>query len=92
MNSNSQRPPKRGINNTNNVNQPPAKRVNASRNKLIQNLKKKNLPNYVINGLVKSYDNKRKTANQVIREANNFGTTFTMGKTAQRVGTLRPRR
>jgi hypothetical protein len=93
MNSNSQRPPKRGINNTNNVNQPPAKRViNVSRNKLIQNLKKKNLPNYVINGLVKSYDNKRKTANQVIREANNFGTTFTMGKTAQRVGTLRPRR
>ena len=91
MNSNSQRPPKRGINNNNNVIQPPAKRVNASRNKLIQNLKKKNLPNYVINGLVKSYDNKRKTANQVIREANNFGTTFTMGKTAQRVGTLRPR-
>ena len=92
MNSNSQRPPKRARNNNNNVNQPPAKRVNVSRNKLIQNLKKKNLPNYVINGLVKSYDNKRKTANQVIREANNFGTTFTMGKTAQRVGTLRPRR
>jgi hypothetical protein len=86
--------------------QPPAKRVdvsrnqrpttpvinNGNRNKLIQNLKRKNLPNFVINGLVKSYDNKRKTANQVIREANNFGTTFTMGKTAQRVGTLRPRR
>ena len=85
-----QRPPKRARNN--NVNQPPAKRViNVSRNKLIQNLKKKNLPNFVINGLVQSYDNKRKTANQVIREANNFGKTFTAGRTAQRVGTLRPR-
>jgi hypothetical protein len=103
----SQRPPKRARNNPNRVvNQPPTKRVdvsrnqrpttpvinNGNRNKLIQNLKRKNLPNFVINGLVKSYDNKRKTANQVIREANNFGTTFTMGKTAQRVGTLRPRR
>ena len=78
-------------NNNNNVIQPPAKRVDVSRNKLIQNLKKKNLPNFVINGLVKSYDNKRKTANQVIREANNFGKTITMGKTAQRVETLRPR-
>jgi len=91
MNSNSQRPPKRARNNNNNVNQPPEKRVNVSRNKLIQNLKKKNLPNFVITGLVKSYDNKRKTANQVIREANNFGTTFTMGKTAQRKKTLRAR-
>jgi hypothetical protein len=85
----SQRPPKRGINNTNNVNQPPAKRVNASRNKLIQNLKKKNLPNFVINGLVKSYDNKRKTANQVVREANNFGKTIAAGITTQRKKTLR---
>ena len=105
MNSNSQRPPKRVRNNDNNVIQPPAKRVNISRNqipitpvinngnrnKLIQNLKKKNLPNFVINGFVKSYDNKRKTANQVIREANNFGKTLAKGKTAQRVETLRPR-
>jgi hypothetical protein len=78
-------------NNNNNVNQPSAKRVNVSRNKLIQNLKKKNLPNFVINGLVKSYDNKRKTANQVIREASNFGKTFAAGTTAQRLGTLRRR-
>ena len=88
----SQRPPKRARNNNNNkVNQPPAKRVNVSRNKLIQNLKKKNLPNFVINGLVKSYDNKRKTANQVIREANNFSKTVAAGTTAQRLGTLRRR-
>ena len=91
MNSNSQRPPKRvrNNNNNNNVNQPPAKRVNVSRNKLIQNLKKKNLPNFVINGLVKSYDNKRKTANQVVREANNFGKTIAAGITTQRKKTLR---
>jgi hypothetical protein len=87
----SQRPPKRARNNNNNVNQPPAKRVNTGRNKLIQNLKKKSLPNFVINGLVKSYDNKRKTANQVIREANNFGKTIAAGTTAQRLGTLRRR-
>jgi hypothetical protein len=82
---------KRTRNNNNNVSQPTAKRVNTGRNKLIQNLKKKNLPNFVINGLVKSYDNKRKTANQVIREANNFGKTIAAGTTAQRLGTLRRR-
>ena len=87
----SQRPPKRARNNNNNVSQPAAKRVNTGRNKLIQNLKKKSLPNFVINGLVKSYDNKRKTANQVIREANNFGKTIAAGTTAQRLGTLRRR-
>ena len=88
----SQRPPKRARNNPNRVvNQPPAKRVNTNRNKLIQNLKKKNLPNFVINGLVKSYDNKRKTANQVVREANNFGKTIAAGITSQKIGTLRPR-
>ena len=87
----SQRPPKRVRNNNNNVSQPAAKRVNTGRNKLIQNLKKKSLPNFVINGLVKSYDNKRKTANQVIREANNFGKTIAAGTTAQRLGTLRRR-
>ena len=88
----SQRPPKRARNNPNRVvNQPPTKRVNTNRNKLIQNLKKKNLPNFVINGLVKSYDNKRKTANQVVREANNFGKTIAAGRTSQKIGTLRPR-
>ena len=87
----SQRPPKRARNNINNVSQPAAKRVNTGRNNLIQNLKKKSLPNYVINGLVKSYDNKTKTANQVIREANNIGKTIAAGRTAQRIGTLRAR-
>ena len=88
----SQRPPKRARNNPNRVvNQPPTKRVNTNRNKLIQNLKKKSLPNFVINGLVKSYDNKRKTANQVVREANNFGKTIAAGRTSQKIGTLRPR-
>jgi hypothetical protein len=91
VSSNNRRGVKRARNNNNNVSQPAAKRVNTNRNKLIQNLKKKNLPNFVINGLVKSYDNKRKTANQVIREANNFGKTFAVGRTAQRMGTLRPR-
>jgi len=74
--------------NNNNVNQP---MVSASRSNLIENLKKKNLPNFVINGLVKRYDNKQQTVNQILRQANNFGKTFTMGKTAQRIGTLRRR-
>jgi len=87
----SQRPQKRARNNNNNVNQPPAKRVNVSRNKLIQNLKKRNLPNFVINGLMKSYDNKTKTANRIIRDANNFGKTVAAGRTAQKIGTLRAR-
>ena len=82
---------KRVRNNNTNVNQPPAKKVNVTRNRLIQNLKKKNLPNFVINGLVKRYDNKQNTVNQILIEANNFGKTFTMGKTAQRIGTLRKR-
>jgi hypothetical protein len=91
--SNNQRGVKRVRNNTKNVSQPNAKRVNTTRNRLIQNLKKKkNLPNFVVNGLMRSYDNKRKTANQIIREANNFGRTFAMGKTAQIKSTLRPRK
>jgi len=90
--SNNQRGVKRVRNNTKNVSQPNAKRVNTTRNRLIQNLKKKkNLPNFVVNGLMRSYDNKRKTANQIIIEANNFGRTFAMGKTVQRKRTLRPR-
>jgi hypothetical protein len=91
VSSNNRRGVKRGRNNNNNVSQPNAKRVNTTRNRLIQNLKKKNLPNFVVNGLMRSYDNKRKTANQIIREANNFGKTFAIGKTAQRKSTLRPR-
>ena len=82
---------KRTRNNNNNVSQPNAKRVNTGRNQLIKNLKKKNLPNFVINGLMKSYDNKTKTANRVIRDANNFGKTIAAGTTAQRLGTLRRR-
>jgi hypothetical protein len=100
---NNQRGVKRARNNNlNNVSQPiakkarivsqsTAKRVNVSRNKLIQNLRKKNLRNFVVNGLMKSYDNKTKTANQIIREANNFGKTIAAGITAQRMGTLRKR-
>ena len=91
VSSNNRRGVKRGRNNNNNVSQPNAKRVNRTRNMLIQNLKKKKLPNFVVNGLMRSYDNKRKTANQIIREANNFGKTFAMGKTAQRKSTLRTR-
>ena len=91
VSSNNRRGVKRARNNNNNVSQPNAKRVNRTRNMLIQNLKKKKLPNFVVNGLMRSYDNKRKTANQIIREANNFGKTFAIGKTAQRKSTLRPR-
>jgi hypothetical protein len=91
VSSNNRRGVKRVRNNNNNVSQPNAKRVNTTRNRLIENLKKKNLPNFVVNGLIRSYDNKRKTANQIIRDANNFGKTFAMGKTAQRKSTLRPR-
>ena len=89
--SNNRRGQKRVRNNNANFNQPPAKKINVTRNRLIQNLKKKNLPNFVINGLVKSYDNKQKTANQILREATNFGKTIAMGKTAQRISTLRKR-
>ena len=79
-------------NNNNNVIQQVKRiKVNNKRNRLIQNLKKKNLPNFVIAGLVKRYDNKQNTVNQILIEANNFGKTFTMGKTAQRIGTLRKR-
>jgi hypothetical protein len=91
VSSNNRRGVKRARNNNNNVSQPNAKRVNRTRNRLIQNLNKKKLPNFVVNGLMRSYDNKRKTANQIIREANNFGKTFAMGKTAQRKSTLRTR-
>ena len=91
VSSNNRRGVNRVRNNNSNVSQPNANRVNTTRNRLIQNLKKKNLPNYVVNGLIRSYDNKRKTANQIISEANNFSKTFAMGKTAQRKSTLRPR-
>ena len=78
-------------NNNNDIQSVKRIKVNNKRNRLIQNLKKKSLPNFVINGLVKRYDNKQNTVNQILIEANNFGKTFTMGKTAQRIGTLRKR-
>ena len=91
VSSNNRRGVKRARNNNNNVSQPTAKRVNTNRNRLIQILKRKKLPNFAVNGLMKSYDNKRKTANQVIREANNFGGKIAKGETVQRRETLRPR-
>ena len=63
-----QRGVKRARNNNNNVSQPAAKRVNTNRNKLIQNLKKKNLSNAAINDYVKSYNNGTKSVNQIIQE------------------------
>ena len=92
VSSNNRRGVKRARNNNNNVSQPTAKRVNTNRNRLIQILKKKNLPNATIKGLIASYDNKTQTANQVIREANNLSNTYAAGRTAQRIGTLRTRR
>lgn len=91
VSSNNRRGVKRARNNNNNVSQPTAKRVNTNRNRLIQILKRKKLPNFAVNGLMKSYDNKRKTANQIVREANNFGGKIAKGETVQRRETLRPR-
>ena len=77
MNSNSQRPPKRARNNTtNNVIQPPVKRVSVAgssqnantRNRLIKNLKNKGLSNNAINRFVKSYNNGTKGVNQILQE------------------------
>ena len=89
--SNNQRGQKRVRNNNANVNQPPAKKINVTRNRLIQNLKKKSLPNVAIRGFIMNYDNNLKTASQVIREANNLSKKFAAGETAQRIGTLRKR-
>ena len=75
----------------NNVSQPNAKRVNTSRNKLLRNLRGKSLPNATINGLIARYDNKTKTAKEIIREANNLSSIYAAGITAQRMGTLRRR-
>ena len=58
--------------------------------KLIGRLTKMILPNVVTKGYLKSYDNKSKTANQIIKEANNFGKVIAMGQRQQRLGTLRP--
>jgi hypothetical protein len=65
--------------------------MNANRNKLIRTLNKRILPNYVTKGFLQSYDNKSKTANQIIKEANNFGKIYAMGQRQQRLGTLRPK-
>jgi hypothetical protein len=73
VSSNNRRGVKRARNNNNNVSQPTAKRVVSTniRNKLIQNLKKRNLPNAVINSYVRSYNNGRKSVNQIIQEVRN---------------------
>lgn len=75
-----------------NVSQPTAKRVNTNRKKLLGILRGKTLPTATKNGLMKSYDNKTKTVNQIIREANNLSSTYAAGITAQRMATLRARR
>jgi hypothetical protein len=46
--------------------------LNAQRKKFLNNLKNKKIPNRNIQRLMESYDNNTKTANQVIREANNL--------------------
>ena len=89
--SNKQRGQKRERNNSANDNQPPAKKINVTRNRLIEYLKKKSLSNFVVNGLIQSYDNKKRTANEIIREANNLSKKIAAGETAQRKSTLRPR-
>jgi hypothetical protein len=76
------------INRFRNKGSPP---MNANRNKLIGRLTKMILPNVVTKGYLKSYDNKSKTANQIIKEANNFGKVIAMGQRQQRLGTLRPK-
>ena len=65
--------------------------MNANRNKLMRNLTKMILPNVVTKGYLQSYDNKSKTANQIIKEAKNFGKVIAMGQRQQKLGTLRPK-
>jgi hypothetical protein len=84
-----QRGVKRARNNNNNVSQPAAKRVNVSRNKLIQNLKKKNLSNAAINDYVKSYNNGTKSVNQIIQEVRANAKRKQNAKNAATLRTLR---
>ena len=65
--------------------------MNVNRNKLMRNLTKMILPNVVTKGYLQSYDNKSKTANQIIKEAKNFGKVIAMGQRQQKLGTLRPK-
>ena len=76
------------INRFRNKGSPP---MNANRNKLIGRLTKMILPNVVTKGYLKSYDNKSKTANQIIKEAKNFRKVIAMGQRQQKLGTLRPK-
>jgi hypothetical protein len=95
VSSNNRRGVKRTRNENNNVNQPTAKRVMSTntRNKLIQNLKKKNLSNAVINSYVRSYNNGTKSVNQIIQEVRNNAKRRQNAKNAatlRRIRELRP--
>jgi len=59
------------------------------RKKLLKNLKSKRVPNRMIESLMKNYNNKKMSYNQVIREANTVGQQITAGIRAQRMNTLR---
>lgn len=61
------------------------------RKKLLKNLKSKRVPNRTIESLMKNYNNKKMSYNQVIREGNNIGQKIIAGNRAQRMGTLRNR-
>jgi hypothetical protein len=76
-------------NNNNNVSQPNANRVNTNRNKLIQNLKNKNLSNAAINDYVKSYNNGTKSVNQIIQEVRANAKRKQNAKNAATLRTLR---
>lgn len=95
VNSNNRRGVKRTRNNNNNVSQPTAKRVVSTntRNKLIQNLKNKNLSNAMINRYVRSYNNGTKSVNQIIQEVRNNAKRRQNAKNAatlRRIRELRP--
>jgi len=61
------------------------------RKKLLKNLKSKRVPNRTIESLMKNYNNKKMSYNQVIREGNNIGQKIVAGNRAQRMNTLRNR-
>ena len=63
----------------------------AQRKKLLKNLKSKRVPNRTIESLMKNYNNKKMSYNQVIREGNNIGQKIVAGNRAQRMNTLRNR-
>jgi len=61
------------------------------RKKLLKNLKSKRVPNRMIGSLMKNYNNKKMSYNQVIREGNNIGQKIIAGNRTQRMTTLRNR-